>query len=71
MLKPIIDYSKCTTCGACVNACLRGGLEIIDNKLTFVSEDDCTWCGVCEDVCPTGAITCPYTIVAADIADES
>lgn len=64
MEKPSIDITKCTGCGACVEACLRHGLEIHNNVVTYVRTDDCTWCGDCEAVCPNNAITCPYEIVS-------
>ena len=62
MSHPIIDTDECTACGACVDACPMGVLEIENEVSTVVDEDSCIACGACMEECPTGAIT--------DIADE-
>lgn len=49
-----IDYASCDLCGACIEACPFGALEIEDEKLQMTAA--CKACGVCVDVCPKGAI---------------
>ena len=53
---PIIDYSKCNSCGQCVNACAFGALQIIKDR-PVVNHFFCEGCGVCEAICPKKAIT--------------
>jgi len=53
---PIIDYSKCNSCGQCVNICAFGALRIIKDK-SVVNKFFCEGCGACEVFCPKKAIT--------------
>lgn len=53
---PIIDYSKCRSCGRCVNICAFEALEMIDNKLVL-NKFFCEGCAACQVVCPEKAIT--------------
>ncbi|MDI9589765.1 MAG: 4Fe-4S binding protein [Acidobacteriota bacterium] len=55
MPKPIIDADACIACGACVDACPVGVLEV-EEVAVAVNEDDCIGCGACVDACPVGAI---------------
>jgi ferredoxin len=66
MAIPQIALTKCTGCGLCVAVCLKHGLEIVDNKVSFIGGDECNWCGMCEAVCENGAISCPYEIVVEE-----
>ncbi len=50
-----IDRDKCTACGACVDACPFGVMEIVGE--TAVVGDGCTLCGACEEACAFEAIT--------------
>lgn len=64
---PTIDYSKCISCGSCVDYCTAGGFgvyafEVKDGKKLLVVKNPYScivFCRGCEDkeVCPTGAIT--------------
>lgn len=49
-----IDSELCTGCGACVDNCPYGGMEVKDNIACITGE--CTLCGACVDVCPVDAI---------------
>jgi formate hydrogenlyase subunit 6/NADH:ubiquinone oxidoreductase subunit I len=60
---PKIDYSKCTTCGKCVDFCHMNALkfeEKNDKKITRVNPNTCVvFCRGCEDICPSRAISHP------------
>lgn len=55
MMSLKIGSSKCTGCGACVNACPRSAITVHDN-LAIIHENLCVQCGTCVEVCPAGAI---------------
>jgi NAD-dependent dihydropyrimidine dehydrogenase PreA subunit len=57
MSHPVIDPDTCISCGACVEACPTGVLEIGDDSAEVVNEDECIACGACMEACPTGAIS--------------
>ncbi|MGI6498359.1 MAG: Coenzyme F420 hydrogenase/dehydrogenase, beta subunit C-terminal domain [Oscillospiraceae bacterium] len=45
----------CTACGACVNACAFGAVQLVPDAEGFCApelSDACVECGVCEQVCP-------------------
>ena len=52
-----IDESLCNGCGACVDGCHEGALQMIDGKARIVSELYCDGLGACIGECPVGAIT--------------
>jgi ferredoxin len=60
---PKIDYTKCTTCGKCVDFChtIAYRFETQDGKKkTVVNPNKCiVFCRGCEEICPAGAITHP------------
>jgi NAD-dependent dihydropyrimidine dehydrogenase PreA subunit len=51
-----IDEELCNGCGACVDGCHEGALQIIDGKARMVSDLFCDGLGACIGECPVGAI---------------
>ena len=49
----IVNAESCVACGACVDACPCGAIEVQD---VAVVNDTCAGCGACVDACPVGAI---------------
>ena len=52
-----IDEKKCNGCGACVNACHEGAIDLIDGKAKLTRDNYCDGLGDCLPKCPTDAIT--------------
>ena len=52
-----IDEKLCNGCGACIDGCHEGALQLIDGKARMVSELYCDGLGACIGECPVGAIT--------------
>jgi ferredoxin len=52
-----IDKERCTGCGACVQGCHGGALQLIDGKAVIINEHYCDGLGVCLGECPVGAIS--------------
>ena len=52
-----IDEEKCNGCGACVNGCHEGALQMINGKAVMISDLYCDGLGACIGGCPVGAIT--------------
>ena len=52
-----IDAEKCVGCGACVDACAEGAIQMVEGKARLVSEEHCDGLGACLGPCPAGAIT--------------
>ena len=51
-----IDDNLCNGCGACVQGCHEGALQMIDGKARIISELYCDGLGACIGECPVGAI---------------
>lgn len=56
--KPVPDDEWCVGCGACVEVCPSGAIELIDEPSTATRRiiwhyDDCIFCGQCEAICIT------------------
>jgi formate hydrogenlyase subunit 6/NADH:ubiquinone oxidoreductase subunit I len=60
---PIIDSSKCISCGLCVEKCPGHAVEMTSTGPAFSRPVACTYCGLCEDLCPAGAISLEYEIL--------
>ncbi|HEY3390453.1 MAG TPA: hypothetical protein VGK38_12815 [Prolixibacteraceae bacterium] len=73
---PMIDYSRCNTCGQCADFCLFGVYEKIDNKVVVVNPKGCkNNCPACGRICPQTAIVFPKyehagAIAGAETIDE-
>lgn len=52
-----IDQDRCDGCGACVNACAEGAIQIVNGKAQLINEIYCDGLGACLGSCPKGAIT--------------
>lgn len=51
-----IDVQQCDGCGACVDECRLGGIEIDERGKAFIEQRLCLRCGWCSDTCPFEAI---------------
>jgi len=73
---PLIDHSRCNTCGQCADFCLFGVYENTDNKVVVVNPQGCkNNCPACGRICPQTAIVFPKyehegAIAGADTIDE-
>jgi NAD-dependent dihydropyrimidine dehydrogenase PreA subunit len=73
---PLIDYSRCNTCGQCADFCLFGVYEKHENKVVVVNPKGCkNNCPACGRICPQTAIVFPKyehngAIAGSDVIDE-
>jgi ferredoxin len=70
---PVIDGSRCTSCGQCADFCLFGVYEKKDNKVSVVNPKGCkNNCPACARICPQTAIVFPkYAQGGAIAGDDS
>ena len=54
--KAVVDVSKCTGCGKCVEVCKFNSITLAEGK-AVVDRLACEGCGACSIVCPTNAIS--------------
>ncbi|KAL7719606.1 4Fe 4S ferredoxin iron-sulfur binding domain protein [Entamoeba marina] len=52
-----VDTDICIGCGACVDICPTGVLDVIDRKCVAVAPENCSKCRDCMNVCPVDAIS--------------
>lgn len=50
------DREACAACGACLNECPRGAIEIWRGCYASVEAERCAGCGRCAMSCPAGAM---------------
>ena len=53
---PIIDYKKCTACGACAKVCDNGAIVMTKGKPPMIMPRLCSGCKACIYACPYDAI---------------
>lgn len=58
-VKPVVDETRCTSCGTCVEACRFEVLKLRKRGARPCGIGRCLVCGACVAVCPTGAIEHP------------
>lgn len=57
---PVIDYSRCSSCGQCADFCLFGVYEKTSDKVLVVNPQGCkNNCPACARICPQTAIVFP------------
>lgn len=57
---PLIDYSRCTSCGQCADFCLFGVYEKTEDRVVVVNPEGCkNNCPACARICPQTAIIFP------------
>jgi MinD superfamily P-loop ATPase len=54
---PIIDYGKCTACGACAKVCDTGAIVMAKGRPPMVMPRLCSGCKACYYACPYKAIS--------------
>lgn len=54
--KPVVDKSKCTGCGTCVEVCPMNVFKLENKKSKVVKPKECIGCRACEAQCPQEAI---------------
>jgi NAD-dependent dihydropyrimidine dehydrogenase PreA subunit len=59
VVRPVIhiDPERCDGCGACIQPCVEGAIQLIDGKARVLREELCDGAGFCLSACPTGALT--------------
>ncbi|MBN1774293.1 MAG: 4Fe-4S binding protein, partial [Deltaproteobacteria bacterium] len=53
--KPVLEASRCNSCGRCVTACRFNAIALLKRKLLIFPEL-CHACGVCSEICPEQAL---------------
>jgi NAD-dependent dihydropyrimidine dehydrogenase PreA subunit len=73
---PVIDYSRCTSCGQCADFCLFGVYDKPGGKVNVINPEGCkNNCPACARICPQTAIIFPKykaggAIGGSEVTDE-
>ena len=51
-----VDYSNCIMCKKCVESCVFGVLELLDDQSIVSNPNSCSGCLKCQSNCPVDAI---------------
>lgn len=62
-IRPFIDSSRCTLCGACVRNCSPGAIDMVDSKLV-IDQKRCILCYCCRELCPANAVDVKKSLLA-------
>lgn len=54
--KPTIDYTKCRSCGVCIDSCPPQTMKMTNEKVG-IDYSTCIRCFCCQELCPEGAVT--------------
>ncbi len=57
VLRPIIDFEKCTHCMFCWLFCPDSAVRVQDSKVLEIDLRYCKGCGICATECPRQCIT--------------
>lgn len=55
MMNNVLDFTKCSNCGACYNICPVSAISVNSEKMFYslsVDSEKCVKCGLCKEVCP-------------------
>ncbi len=56
MVKPVIDYRKCSSCNVCIEVCPVGVFAKKGKKVVVEKPGECIGCRACEIQCSEEAI---------------
>ncbi len=64
-LAPLIDSSRCTGCGKCVEICPKDVL-FLNNNIAEVNDNECMLCSHCYAVCAFNAVSFEAALKGVD-----
>jgi NAD-dependent dihydropyrimidine dehydrogenase PreA subunit len=68
-----IDEASCIGCGACIEVCPHGAIELLGRKAAIRDRELCMECGACAKNCPSNSISvsagvgCAAAIIAGKL----